>query len=140
MANPIARVLSRGPSADSEPTSAGKWLVAASVMIGTFLSVMDATVVNVAMPHMMGSFGQDLLTITWVSTAYSIAEIIMITMSAWMTTLLGRKRLFLASMILFTDRLGIGGHLEDADPDDLLSRAAGDRRRQPDALLAGNRA
>ena len=102
MANPIARVLSRGPSADSEPTSAGKWLVAASVMIGTFLSVMDATVVNVAMPHMMGSFGQDLLTITWVSTAYSIAEIIMITMSAWMTTLLGRKRLFLASMILFT--------------------------------------
>ena len=100
MANPIARVLSR--AADSEPTSAGKWLVAASVMIGTFLSVMDVTVVNVAMPHMMGSFGQDLLTITWVSTAYSIAEIIMITMSAWLTTLLGRKRLFLASMVLFT--------------------------------------
>jgi DHA2 family multidrug resistance protein len=63
---------------------------------------MDATVVNVAMPHMMGSFGQDLLTITWVSTSYSIAEIIMITMSAWCTTLLGRKRLFLASMVLFT--------------------------------------
>ncbi len=70
-------------------------------MIGTFLSVMDATVVNVAMPHMMGSFGQDLLTITWVSTAYSIAEIIMITMAAWLTTLLGRKRLFLASMFIF---------------------------------------
>jgi DHA2 family multidrug resistance protein len=80
---------------------AGKWLVAASVMLGTFLSVMDATVVNVALPHMMGSFGQDLLTITWVSTAYSIAEIIMITMAAWWTALLGRKRLFLASMMLF---------------------------------------
>ncbi|HUY39001.1 MAG TPA: DHA2 family efflux MFS transporter permease subunit [Candidatus Binataceae bacterium] len=79
----------------------GKWLVASSVMIGTFLSVMDATVVNVAMPHMMGTFGQDLLTITWVSTAYSIAEIIMITMAAWWTTLLGRKRLFLASMFIF---------------------------------------
>jgi MFS transporter, DHA2 family, multidrug resistance protein len=90
------------PNAGSEPMAAGKWLVAASVMIGTFLSVMDATVVNVALPHMMGSFGQDLLTITWVSTAYSIAEIIMITMSAWCTTLLGRKRLFLASMVLFT--------------------------------------
>jgi MFS transporter, DHA2 family, multidrug resistance protein len=88
--------------AGGEPLPAGKWLVAASVMIGTFLSVMDATVVNVALPHMMGSFGQDLLTITWVSTAYSIAEIIMITMSAWCTTLLGRKRLFLASMMLFT--------------------------------------
>ncbi len=80
---------------------AHKWLVVTSVMLGTFLSVMDATVVNVAMPHMMGSFGQDLLSITWVSTAYSIAEIIMITMAAWWTTLLGRKRLFLFSMFMF---------------------------------------
>lgn len=70
-------------------------------MLGTFLSVMDATVVNVAMPHMMGTFGEDLLTITWVSTAYSIAEIIMVTMAAWWTALLGRKRLFLLSMGLF---------------------------------------
>jgi DHA2 family multidrug resistance protein len=89
------------PAAGGEVRVAGKWLVAASVMLGTFLSVMDATVVNVAMPHMMGSFGEDLLTITWVSTAYSIAEIIMITMAAWFTALLGRKRLFLASMFLF---------------------------------------
>ncbi|MFZ0679970.1 DHA2 family efflux MFS transporter permease subunit [Candidatus Binatus sp.] len=80
---------------------ADKWLVAASVLMGTFLSVMDVSVVNVAMPHMMGSFGQDLLTITWVSTAYSIAEIIMITMTAFWSTLLGRKRLFLASMTVF---------------------------------------
>ena len=71
-------------------------------MLGTFLSVMDVSVVNVAMPHMMGNFGEDLLTITWVSTSYSIAEIIMITMAAWWTTLLGRKRLFLFSMALFT--------------------------------------
>ena len=91
-----------GARVSNEIAPAGKWLVAASVMLGTFLSVMDATVVNVAMPHMMGSFGQDLLTITWVSTAYSMAEIVMITMSAWWTTVLGRKRLFIASMILFT--------------------------------------
>jgi MFS transporter, DHA2 family, multidrug resistance protein len=84
-----------------EASAAGKWLVAFSVMLGTFLSVMDATVVNVAMPHMMGTFGEDLLTITWVSTSYSIAEIIMVTMAAWWTALLGRKRLFLLSMALF---------------------------------------
>jgi DHA2 family multidrug resistance protein len=89
------------PPASGEYRTSGKWLVAGSVMIGTFLSVMDATVVNVAMPHMMGSFGQDLLTIAWVSTAYSIAEIIMITMAAWWTMLLGRKQLFLVSMFLF---------------------------------------
>ncbi|HXW83444.1 MAG TPA: MFS transporter, partial [Candidatus Binataceae bacterium] len=97
------RAESTAPAFSAAPAKApaGKWLIASSVMLGTFLSVMDATVVNVAMPHMMGSFGAELLTITWVSTAYSIAEIIMITMSAWCTTLLGRRRLFLASMVLF---------------------------------------
>jgi MFS transporter, DHA2 family, multidrug resistance protein len=85
------------------PTNqAGKWIVTFSVLLGTFMSVMDVSVVNVAMPHMMGSFGQDLLSITWVSTAYSIAEIIMITMSGWWSTVLGRKRYFLGSMVLFT--------------------------------------
>jgi MFS transporter, DHA2 family, multidrug resistance protein len=85
-----------------ERRDSSKWLVASSVMLGTFLSVMDVSVVNVAMPHMMGNFGEDLLTITWVSTSYSIAEIIMITMAPWWTALLGRKRLFLISMALFT--------------------------------------
>jgi MFS transporter, DHA2 family, multidrug resistance protein len=89
-------------SAPLQPREAGKWLVAGSVLLGTFLSVMDVSVVNIAMPHMMGSFGQDLLTITWVSTAYSIAEIIMIMMTAFWSTLLGRKRLFLVSMTIFT--------------------------------------
>jgi MFS transporter, DHA2 family, multidrug resistance protein len=86
------------PRPGQEP---GKWLVAASVLTGTFLSVMDVSVVNVAMPHMMGSFGKDLLSITWVSTAYSIAEIIMITMTAFWSTLLGRKRLYLISITIF---------------------------------------
>lgn len=71
------------------------------MLTGTFLSVMDVTVVNVAMPRMMTAFGQDLLSITWVSTAYSIAEIIMITMTAFWSTLFGRKRLFLLSMMIF---------------------------------------
>ncbi len=86
---------------EPQESASGKWLVAAAVMLGTFLSVMDVTVVNVAMPHMMGAFGVNLLSITWVSTAYSIAEIIMITMSAWLASVLGRKRLFLSSMALF---------------------------------------
>ena len=93
--------LAHGPILGGVATGASKWLIAASVMLGTFMSVMDVTVVNVAMPHMMGTFGSDLLTITWVSTAYSIAEIIMITMSSWWSTLLGRKRFFMFSMVLF---------------------------------------
>jgi MFS transporter, DHA2 family, multidrug resistance protein len=104
---------STAPSLDSQTwpdaPSSGQWLVAASVLLGTFLSVMDVTVVNVAMPHMMGAFGVNLLTITWVSTAYSIAEIIMVTMSAWLATVLGRKRLFLYSMGLFITGSMIAG-------------------------------
>lgn len=86
-----------------------KWLVAAAVLLGTFLSVMDVTVVNVAMPHMMGAFGVNLLSITWVSTAYSIAEIIMVTMSAWLASIIGRRRLFLASMTVFITGSVIAG-------------------------------
>ncbi len=93
---------STGSPHTPDPVHQGKWIVACSVMLGTFLSVMDVSVVNVAMPHMMGSFGEDLLTITWVSTSYSIAEIIMVTMAPWFAALLGRKRLFLLSMALFT--------------------------------------
>jgi MFS transporter, DHA2 family, multidrug resistance protein len=99
LATPETSTSAPAPPARPE---AGKWLVAGSVLLGTFLSVMDVSVVNIAMPHMMGSFGQDLLTITWVSTAYSIAEIIMIMMTAFWSTLLGRKRLFLLSMTVFT--------------------------------------
>jgi MFS transporter, DHA2 family, multidrug resistance protein len=86
---------------DGVAYGATKWLIGIAVMTGTFMSIMDVSVVNVAMPHMMGSFGEDLLTITWVSTAYSVAELIMITMTGWWSTLLGRKRFLIASMLVF---------------------------------------
>jgi len=79
-----------------------KWVVAGTVVFGTFMAVMDISVVNVALPHMMGSFGEDMSSITWVATSYSIAEIIMVTMAGWWSTLIGRKRLYLLSFGLFT--------------------------------------
>jgi MFS transporter, DHA2 family, multidrug resistance protein len=81
---------------------AGKWLIAIVVMFGTFLAVMDVSVVNVAMPYMMGTFGVTLSAITWVATSYSIAEIILATMAGWLTTLMGRKRLYVTSFAVFT--------------------------------------
>ncbi|MBF0331601.1 MAG: DHA2 family efflux MFS transporter permease subunit [Candidatus Omnitrophica bacterium] len=84
---------------DYEPN---KWLVCAAVMVGAFMSVMDVSIVNVALPHMMGSFGQNLSAITWIATAYSIAAVIMVTMAGWWTALLGRKKLYLISFAIFT--------------------------------------
>jgi DHA2 family multidrug resistance protein len=93
-----------GKMNDVPATGAGanKWLIAFVVVFGTFLAVMDVSVVNVAMPDMIGTFDVTLSAITWVATSYSIAEIIMATMAGWLSTLLGRKRLYLSSFAVFT--------------------------------------
>ena len=88
--------------ADNSDFKPNKWMVGISVMIGAFMGVMDVSVVNVALPHMMGSFGQNLSAITWVATAYSIAAVIMMTMSGWWSTLIGRKNFYLLSFVIFT--------------------------------------
>jgi DHA2 family multidrug resistance protein len=81
---------------------AGKWMIAGTVVLGSFVSVMDISIVNVAMPHMLSTFGVSLDAITWVAVAYSISEIILVTMSAWLSRFLGRKRYFVLSFMIFT--------------------------------------
>jgi DHA2 family multidrug resistance protein len=83
-------------------TPAGKWIIAGTVVLGSFVSVMDISIVNVAMPQMISTFGVSLDAITWVAVSYSITEIILVTMAAWFSTLMGRKRFFVFSFILFT--------------------------------------
>ncbi|WP_291326229.1 DHA2 family efflux MFS transporter permease subunit [Desulfovibrio sp. UCD-KL4C] len=79
-----------------------RWIIAITVMLGAFISVMDTSVVNVALSHMMGSFGTNLSSITWVATSYSIAEIIMVTMSGWWSAVIGRRNFYIVSFVLFT--------------------------------------
>ncbi len=88
-------------TAAASTSSVGKWTVTFSVLSGTFMAVMDISVVNVALPHMMGTFGQDLNAITWVATSYSIAQIIVATMAGWLATVIGRKRLLMLSFGFF---------------------------------------
>ena len=83
--------------------SAGnKWIIAGTVVLATYVAVIDVTIVNVAMPQMLGTFGVSLDAITWVAVAYSIAEIVMVTMASWFTRLMGRKRFYLCCLGLFT--------------------------------------
>ena len=89
-------------SAVERTTAANKWLIAGTVVLGSFVSVMDISIVNVAMPQMISTFGVSLDAITWVAVAYSITEIILVTMAAWFSSLMGRKRFFIFSFILFT--------------------------------------
>jgi MFS transporter, DHA2 family, multidrug resistance protein len=83
-------------------TPANKWVIASTVVLASFVVVMDVSIVNVAMPQMLGEFGVPLDTITWVAVAYSIAEIIMVTLAAWCSVFLGRKRFYLLSFSIFT--------------------------------------
>ena len=78
-----------------------KWLVALAVMIGCAIEVIDSSIVNVSLPHMQGSFSASLDEIAWVLTSYIVANSIMIPMTGWISSRVGRKRYFLTSVCAF---------------------------------------
>jgi DHA2 family multidrug resistance protein len=78
-----------------------KWLIALAVMLGTFLEVLDTSIVNVALPHLQGSFSAGVDEIAWVVTSYLVANGIMIPMTGWISSHFGRKRYFLTSVLVF---------------------------------------
>ncbi|HEV3109129.1 MAG TPA: DHA2 family efflux MFS transporter permease subunit [Candidatus Binataceae bacterium] len=78
-----------------------RWLIALAVMLGTSLEVLDTSIVNVALPHMQGSFSASLDEISWVVTSYLVANGIMIPMTGWISSRFGRKRYFLISVTVF---------------------------------------
>jgi MFS transporter, DHA2 family, multidrug resistance protein len=86
-----------------------KWLVAIAVMLGATLEVLDTSIVNVALPHMQGSFSASVDEITWVLTSYLVANGIMIPLTGWISARYGRKRYFMASVILFVFASGLCG-------------------------------
>ncbi len=87
------------PPVESAP--AYKWIIVVAVMLGTILEVFDTSIVNVALPHMRGSFSASVDEITWVVTSYLVANGIMIPMTGWISARFGRKRYFLLSVTGF---------------------------------------
>ena len=75
-----------------------KWLIAIAVMLGTVLEMIDTSIINVALPHMQGSFSASVDEITWVVTSYLVANGIMIPLTGWISARFGRKRYFLFSV------------------------------------------
>ncbi len=79
-----------------------KWWVLLSVMIGTFMSVLDATIVNVGLPKMTSAFGTSVDKIEWVLTAYLLIFAVMLPSSGWIADHLGYKKTYLGGMFFFT--------------------------------------
>src|SRR6516162_8990839 len=78
------------------------WIIAISVMLATFMEVLDTSVVNVSLPHIAGSLSATIDEATWTVTSYLVANAIILPMTGWLASAFGRKRLLMLSVVGFT--------------------------------------
>jgi DHA2 family multidrug resistance protein len=78
------------------------WVVAMTVTLATFMEVLDTSIANVALPHIAGSLGATSDESTWVQTSYLVSNAIILPMSGWLSTRIGRKRFYMTCVVLFT--------------------------------------
>jgi EmrB/QacA subfamily drug resistance transporter len=79
-----------------------KWLVAIVVILGAFMSVLDQTVVNIAIPRLQNAFGADIHSVQWVVTAYLLTQGAMTPTASYLANNFGIKRSYILSLIAFT--------------------------------------
>src|SRR5579863_2743918 len=76
-----------------------RWLITIGVSIGALLEVIDSSIVNVALPHIQGNLGATLSEAAWVITAYSMANVVILPLAAWLSERFGRKDYFIFSLV-----------------------------------------
>ena len=79
-----------------------KWIVALVVIFGLFMTILDGTIVNIAIPRLQNVFGADLASVQWVLTAYTLAQGVATPLTAFLAQRLGQKRLYLIALAGFT--------------------------------------
>lgn len=87
--------------AQTNLTETHRWLITLSVMLATILEILDTTIVNIALPHMMGSFGATFDQITWVLTSYIVSAAVIMPISGFLINRIGSKKLLLLNIIGF---------------------------------------
>jgi len=78
------------------------WLIASVVAMSAFMEMLDASIANVALPHMAGSLSSSTDEATWILTSYLVSNAIILPLSGWISNTIGRKKYFMLSLILFT--------------------------------------
>jgi DHA2 family multidrug resistance protein len=73
-----------------------------TVTLATFMEVLDTSIASVALPHIAGNLGATPDESTWVQTSYLVSNAIILPMSGWLSTRIGRKRFYMACVVLFT--------------------------------------
>lgn len=79
-----------------------RWRVLGVVMLGTVMSALDSSIVNVSLPNMMASFGASIDDIEWVVTGYMLAFSTFMPLTAWLRDRIGYRTLYIASLVVFT--------------------------------------
>ena len=88
---------------------ARRWLIVLGVMSATLLQVLDATIVNVALPTIQGNMGANFDDGAWIVTAYIIAAVIVIPLTPWLQQMFGRRNYYVAAIVGFTITSGLCG-------------------------------
>src|SRR6201987_4789068 len=78
------------------------WVIAITVTLATFMEVLDTSIANVALPHISGNLSASADESTWVLTSYLVSNAIVLPLSGWMSSLIGRKRFYMSCVALFT--------------------------------------
>jgi DHA2 family multidrug resistance protein len=88
--------------ADAWRPPVNPWIIALAVTLATFMEVLDTSIANVALPHIAGSLsaGQD--ESTWVLTSYLVSNAIILPLSGWLSSIIGRKRFYMSCVFVFT--------------------------------------
>jgi len=88
--------------ADAWRPAVNPWIIALAVTLATFMEVLDTSIANVALPHIAGSLsaGQD--ESTWVLTSYLVSNAIVLPLSGWLSSIVGRKRFYMSCVFIFT--------------------------------------
>ena len=89
-------------SPQPQKRSSNPWIVAISVMLATFMEVLDTAIVAVALPYIAGSLSSTISEATWVLTSYLIANAVILPASNWFALRFGRKRFLIACVLIFT--------------------------------------
>jgi DHA2 family multidrug resistance protein len=78
------------------------WIIAAVVSLAAFMEVLDTAIANVALPYMAGGLAASVDDASWVLTSYLIANAVVLPISGWLSIRLGRKRFYMACVVIFT--------------------------------------
>jgi MFS transporter, DHA2 family, multidrug resistance protein len=96
------KIVAPDGSATAPKRRSNPWIIAGVVSIAAFMEVLDTSIANVALPYMAGGLAASVDDASWVLTSYLVANAVVLPISGWLSLLFGRKRFYMACVVIFT--------------------------------------